>query len=316
MSLTNKDKAQSLRRKELDKKTQADMYNEGLQGQLSRDFQAQLDEFHRKNVRQDYALDKQFLLDEIHQLEDDNLDGEWDDKLITFSPSGASACERNLFFKIIGVEEDPEHREPYQTRWTRNGRAVHRAFQSDLVYMEKYLDNPLFRVKRTPEGRFAWERNVRRVRTFTHNGQTFQIYGMTDGFLEYKSGDIEMTVGVDLKTKSTTVAAVGDYLLKVPQESNVQQFTGYALLFDVDYWIVPYESLAKDAWSKGKEAKPDMKTFTVHITEEMKLALLDKYAEITRHYNEELIPAPNFEKCQFCTYKTTCAALEGEMRGE
>lgn len=306
MGLTNKGKADNVRKKSKEEEVMS-----GLEKEIALAFQEDLDRLHGMDLKSDYSLDIALLEDQIDQMRNkDNLDGEWNESLITFSPSGASKCERELAFKEYKVERDETVFEPYQRRWVRNGSAVHQAFQRDLAYLEKQ-DFSRFEVLKTKDGKYAWERNVRRVKTFKHNGQEFQMYGMTDGFLYYAPR--EMRVGVDLKTKSTTIAMVGDYKLKVPQESNVAQFTAYSLLFDVDHWIVPYESLAKDSWNKGKDARPDMKTFCVTITDEMKTALLDKFANVAEHYYQGFVPSPDFSKCLFCPFKTACKEFEKEL---
>ena len=174
--------------------------------------------------------------------------------------------------------------------------------------MERFLKDAPFEVCRTKEGKPAWERNTRTVRQFEHNGEKFQIYGMVDGMLWYKPG--KKRIGYDFKTKSTTIATVGDYKLKVPQENNVAQMVGYSLLFDVDEYIIHYESLAKDGWTKGTEARSDMKVFHLKITDEMRKELLDKLARVCKYVREKKLPPREPEKETFSKYKALNEALE------
>lgn len=307
MNVTNKGKADRVR-KRVKQETMG-----SLELEIAQAFQEDLDTLHRMNLQSNYELDIDFLEDEIDQLKNkDNLHGTWENSLMTFSPSAASKCERELAFKEFGVPRDEVVFEPYQKRWVRNGSAVHRAFQRDLIYLEKQ-DFSRFEVVRTDTGRYAWERNVRTVKKFKHNGVEFQIYGMTDGFLHYKPRDL--IVGVDLKTKSTTIAAVGDYKLKVPLDSNIQQMVAYSLLFGVDHFVIPYESLAKDSWNKGKEARPDMKVFCITVTDEQRKTLLDKFARVADHYYHGYVPKPDFSKCLFCPFKSFCDQYEKELNG-
>jgi CRISPR/Cas system-associated exonuclease Cas4 (RecB family) len=305
MGVTNKDKAKAIKKKN-DKQKELQLE---VQSEVSRDFHKMLDDFHGLNVNDDYKLDVQILQERIEQMTDgrSNLRGEWDESLPTFSPSGADDCERSLAFKLLEADEDETVMEPYQKRWVRNGSAVHEAMQRDLIYIEKYLPDAPFEVLRTKEGKPAWERNTRTVKQFEHNGVRFQIYGMVDGMLWYKPR--KKRIGYDFKTKSTTIATVGDYKLKVPQENNVAQMVAYSLLFDVDEYIIHYESLAKDSWSKGKEARNDMKVFHIKITPEMQNALLDKLAGIVKQLREYTLPAPDFSKCMFCKYKEVCSEV-------
>jgi CRISPR/Cas system-associated exonuclease Cas4 (RecB family) len=305
MNITNKNKAKAIKKKnDKQKETQLE-----VQSEMSRDFHKMVDQFHSLDIRDDYKLDIQILQWKIEEMTDkDNLRGAWNNELPTFSPSGVSECERGLAFKILGADQDEQIMEPFQRRWVKNGSAVHERMQRDLLYIEKYIPEAPFEVCRTKEGKPAWERNTRTVKQFTHNGETFQMYGMVDGMLWDKKR--KKRIGYDFKTKSTTVATVGDYKLKVPQENNVAQMVAYSLLFDVDEYLIHYESLAKDSWNKGKEAKPDMKVFHLKITDEMKKALLDKLAGITKQLREDILPAPDFEKCMFCKFKEICAEVE------
>lgn len=308
MSITNKGKAKAIKKKNDKKKQMA----EEVQSHISEDFHKMVDDFHRLNVRDDYELDVQILQWQIEEMTDGrkNLRGEWDNDLPTFSPSGASESERDLVFKIIDAPKDEQEFFPYQKRWVSNGSAVHGRMQRDLLYMEKYLEDAPFEVLRTKEGKPAWERNTRTVKQFEHNGEKFQIYGMVDGMLWYKPE--QKRIGYDFKTKSTTIASVGDYKLKVPQENNVEQMVAYSLLFDVDEYIIHYESLAKDFWSKGKEARPDMKVFHIKITEEMKTELLDKFARVCKYVREDKLPPREPEREFFSKYKELNAQLEQE----
>lgn len=317
MSITNKGKAKEIKAK--NKKTKAkEKALEGIevQSDVSQDFHEMLDKFHGMNVRDDYKLDIQILQWQIEEMTDgkDNLRGEFVDGLPVFSPSGVDGCERGLAFKILKADEDGQEFEPYQKRWVRNGSAIHSAQQRDLLYIEKYVPDARFEVLRTKEGKPAWERNTRTVKQFEHNGAKFQLYGMVDGMLWDKK--LKKRIGYDFKTKSTTVATVGDYKLKVPQENNVTQMVAYSLLFDVDEYIIHYESLAKDGWTKGKEARNDMKVFHIKITKEMQQELLDKLANIVNQVNEDILPNPDFDKCLFCKYKEICADIEKESANE
>jgi hypothetical protein len=306
MGVTNKEKAKAIKARNDAMKANAPEGNPAI----AEAFHKMLDDFHGMNVNDDYKLDVSILQERIEQMTDgrSNLRGTWDESLPTFSPSGADDCPRNLAFKVLEADEDETVMEPYQKRWVRNGSAVHEAIQRDLIYIEKYLENAPFEVCRTREGKPAWERNTRTVKQFTHNGENFQIYGMVDGMLYYKPE--KKRIGFDFKTKSTTIAAIGDYKMKAPQENNVLQAVAYSLLFDVDEYIICYESLAKDSWNKGKEARSDLRVFHIKITDEMKTALLDKLAGITKQLREDILPAPDFSKCMFCKYKEVCSAIE------
>ncbi|MCG4775134.1 hypothetical protein L0O83_18780, partial [Lawsonibacter sp. DFI.5.51] len=73
--------------------------------------------------------------------------------------------------------------------------------------MEKMLPNAPFVVAKTPEGLPKWEQNIKTFKVLEHNGETFGLYGMSDGISFHKEENKE--VGFEFKTKSTTIGAVG-----------------------------------------------------------------------------------------------------------
>ena len=112
-------------------------------------------------------------------------------------------------------------------------------------------------------------------------------------------------VSPQFKTKSTTIGAVGTYKLKGVSEEHRVQAIAYSILFGVDECIFTYESVAKDGWTKGEEAKIDLRTFYIKITEEDRKELLDRLSEIAKQYYNNEIPAKE-DKCFFCVYKNAC----------
>ena len=219
-----------------------------------------------------------------------------------FTPSGASKCKRELYYKL-NKKEPKEFLHPYHRRWTRNATAVHEAIQRELLYTEVLVKDPRFKVLRK-NGLPAWEENVKHPVILNHNGEEFAILGMMDGMLTYKDGS---TIGLEIKTKSTTIASVGNYMLRKPSDSHLTQATAYSLLFGIDEYIFLYESLAKDSWGKGDAAKPDIRTFYHRVSEEDRQALLDKFADVVKAVKEKNIPDKEEEKCTFCQYKHLCS---------
>lgn len=219
-----------------------------------------------------------------------------------FSPSGASKCERELFYKFMG-EDKREEKYPYQRRWTRNASAVHEVVQRDLLYSEKLLKEPSFKVKRMENGLPAWESNLKTYKEFTHNGVSFLILGMMDGILTYKDGS---DIGFEFKTKSNSIGQVGSYKMKDAADPHKQQCIAYSLLFGLDEFILFYESLAKDGWTKNAEAKIDIRSFYYKVSDEDREMLLDKFASVVQAAQKQELPMARIDKCLFCPYKHVC----------
>jgi CRISPR/Cas system-associated exonuclease Cas4 (RecB family) len=218
--------------------------------------------------------------------------------------SSSSKCKRELFYSFTG---NVPYREqfPYHRRWTRNSSAVHEYFQRDLLYMEKYLKEPSFIVRRTDSGMPAWEENVRTRKYFG----SIVLEGMGDGQLVYKDDSV---VGFEFKTKSNTLGQLGDYKLREPAPYHVEQLTAYSFLFDIREWIICYESVVKPQWSAGIDAKPDIKAFYVYITQEMREQFLDKVADLDHYYTNKKLPDVELDKCMMCEFKELCVKERGE----
>lgn len=264
----------------------------------------QMNDLHSVDFYSNYEIESLLLKQKEHDLEKMKNFERLPEGLISFSPSSASACARGLVFKANKEEKDEVLRYPYQRRWTRNSSAVHEAVQRDLLYCEKVLKNPIFTVERLESGLPAWEQNIKTAKVIEHNDVQFIINGMCDGILNYTPDGSRVLF--EFKTKSTTIGTVGTYKLKGVQEEHRIQAVAYSILFGVDEVVFMYESVAKDGWTKGAEAKVDFRTFYVKIAEEDRIALLDRLSEIAKAYYNNEIPAKEQDKCFFCVYKSAC----------
>lgn len=282
--------------------------NFGRSKELTVAFIEHLDAYHSLDEKKNNNIELAILDDEINAIKNPKQI-DFTRGLITFSPSSASKCERELYYKALKEVKDEQPFLPYQRRWMRNGSAVHAAVQKDLLFAEEYVKDAKYKVARmkapaSVEGRPAWEHNLKNVRPFADLG--FQVFGMMDGVLSYEVDGSK--IGFEFKTKSTTVAAIGDYKLRAPQDGHVEQVTAYSLLFSLQEFLLVYETLAKDGWGKGVEAKPDVKAFYVKVTEEQRQALLDKFTRVAKAVREKVLPNPEPSKCIFCPYKKVCEA--------
>ncbi|WP_250944639.1 PD-(D/E)XK nuclease family protein [Clostridium felsineum] len=153
------------------------------------------------------------------------------------------------------------------------------------------------------DGLPMWEETVKSHKLFNHNGVEFAILGMMDGILQYKDGS---TIGFEYKTKSNSVAQVGNYKLKEPMSYHKEQCTAYSLLFGMDEFMLMYEAIAKDGWTKGAEARADFKVFYHKVTKEDQTALLDKLANVVKAIESKALPQMQIDKCLMCGYKDIC----------
>lgn len=297
-SLVNREGAKKL-------KEQVIQERDGVRGQeLTGAIIDHFNDLHTNDLPLDYEIEKLILNDGLQALKADTSLN-FESGLVTFTPSSASKCMRELYYKAAHQGRDDITLYPYQRRWTRNGSAVHGAVQRDLLYGEKYLLNPRFTVLRTKTGRPAWEKNLRFVKKFEIDGVRFQLYGMMDGVLLYTPDGSK--IGFEFKTKSTTIATVGTFKMKDAQEGHKEQCIAYSLLFGLNEFLIFYESLAKDNWSKNEEARPDIRAFYLEVTEEDRDRMLHKFKNVAEHFYAKELPTLDAAKCIFCPYKDKCS---------
>ncbi|HQD37278.1 MAG TPA: PD-(D/E)XK nuclease family protein [Thermodesulfovibrio thiophilus] len=294
MSLISKANAQKLK-----KQVTGEVSPRGLE--LAGALYNQFNEFHSKTHWDDPQIEELLVRQKVYEMDNEG----WFDSngTIMFSPSSASKCERELCLKAMKVQKDNKILLPFQQRWVRNSSAIHEAVQRDLLYMTKKMEDPPFKVLFNEEGLPMWEKNNAQYKEFEHNGVKFAIAGMMDGQLVYRDGSI---IGFEFKTKSNSVAQVGHYKMKDVADYHRLQCVAYSLLFGLDEFIIMYEAVAKDQWFKGEDARIDIRTFYVNVTEQERNDLLDKFARVTKSVqNDELRPCEP-DKCGFCEYKSIC----------
>ncbi|MBY0201681.1 MULTISPECIES: hypothetical protein [Paenibacillus] len=200
---------------------------------------------------------------------------------VTFSPFSASECERELFYKTLKGDKDEQVIFPYQKRWVRNGSATCGTVQKDLIYAER-LDGVKFTVDRMSDKTPAWEQNLKGVKLVKHNGVRFQIFlGMMDGILVYKDGS---QAGFEFKTKSTTMGAIGEYKMKDAQDGHKEKCVAYSILFDMDEFHLIYESLVKNGWNKGEEAKPNVRPSSLKWSKMLNSLDFEKHSQLKYEY--------------------------------
>lgn len=264
----------------------------------------QFNDYHKLNIYPlDVEVESEFYFDVLNSLHNPTPKPDVPDVPI-FTPSGADKCARELFYKITGKSADTSPTLPYHKRWTRNATLVHEGVQKDLLYMEKYLPDAPFVIHRTKDGRPAWEQNVKTTRIIEHDGVTFGITGMMDGILVHRAtGEY---VGFEFKTKSNSVAQVGTYKMKEPSPSHIKQCVGYSLLFGIDDYILMYEAIAKDGWMKAEDARIDIRTFDLVVTDSDRHTLLQKFKDVTTAIQTGEVPERELDKCLFCKYGSVC----------
>lgn len=207
-----------------------------------------------------------------------------------FSPSSANACPRNLYYKAKKAPKDEMKKQPHQSRWQKIGTGIGDMIQREVLSMErnyedKLGESPRFRFERNEDGTPVFEDFAKKNVPVTHKGRKFYLYGTGDGVMEYITEDGEkLRIGLEVKSKQTSAARTSAYSMRAPEESHVKQCACYAEMYDLDMFIILYVNAAHKGWVYTDEdyAKtPDIRAFGIHVTEQDKSKVFDRFAAIT-----------------------------------
>lgn len=285
---------------------------QSIANQIAQDFTDFLNAWHSAPEVYDDALDAQ-----IHKwyaaVLTDKSRKVWPPRNIPyFSPSAAGACPRSLYEKALGAKKDVSVQSPHKGRWTRLGTQVGDMIQRDILFAEKYYEQPRFVFERNALGEPRFEQFAPGLTQITHNGAVFSLFGFCDGMMLYRTDDGEtLRVGLEVKSKQTTSAKTSEYSTRNgPDEKHVKQTICYSRMYHVDYYVILYVNCAKKAWEMTAEdfAKtPDIKAYGLYITDEMRAEVFDGFADIVHAVQTKTAPPLDIENFTFNNFKRACA---------
>lgn len=229
-----------------------------------------------------------------------------------FRPSSANACQRELYHQLRKDKKDVQEQKSFHGRWQRIGTEIGGIIQRDLLFIEKHFrkrtgEQPPFVPARTSEGYPYWEQFVWGGVEIEYRGHEFLIIGEPDGVLVHKDGK---RIGLEVKSKQTTNAQTSDFSMKAPTEAHMKQITAYAIMHDLDVYLVNYVNASKKSWNMSEaeyKKTPDFRVFEIMVTEQMKTDLLDYWVECLEAVAKNEPPAIDLSKWTFNNYKGTIA---------
>jgi hypothetical protein len=228
-----------------------------------------------------------------------------------FSPSSSKACPRELYLKAKRAKKDAFPKQPHQGRWQEIGTAIGDVMQRTVLAMERNLPGCPFRFEKNEDGTPVFEDFAKKNVKVEHNGQTFYLYGTTDGIMQYITEDGEvLRVGLEIKSKQSTPAKTSRHSMREAEEGHRKQCVAYSVMYYVDYFIILYVNAAKKAWvleDTDYEATPDIRAFGFEITDGDRAELLDNFAEIAKGISEDKAPKMDLSRFTFNNFKTACA---------
>lgn len=285
-------------------------------GKYSDDYLQMMETWHAMSDKTDEKLDAK-----IHRQYAEILERGKDWSLynrVYFRPSSASACQRGLYHQMMGHRRDVEHSQPHQGRWQRIGTEIGGLLQRDLLHIEKSFrkrtgEIPPFTPERTSEGYPAWEQFVWGAVDIEYRGHKFAIIGEPDGILQHTDGT---RIGLEIKSKQTSSAMTSKFSMKAPMDAHVKQITAYAIMHDLDVYLVNYLNGSKKKWvmtAEEYQKTPDMRVFEMMITEDMKTSLLDYWVDVLEAVESKTPPKVDLSKWTFNNYKEVIAETVTEQ---
>lgn len=233
-----------------------------------------------------------------------------------FSPSSAGKSDRELYEKVRKSPKDPHEPSPHRRRWTALGSKIGDLIQREIMLAERhYYDftgkpSPFYFAK-NEDGAPLYEHFTKTMHEIEHDGETFAMYGLGDGIIEYLTEDGEIVhIGLEIKSKQQSYATTSLKSMKEPKAEHVMQSVCYSEMYGLDYFLVMYVNASKKAWNMTPEEfekNPDIRVFGVEITEADRTAVKDKFASVTRAARLGEAPPLDLLEWTFFEYKQTVA---------
>lgn len=189
--------------------------------------------------------------------------------------------------------------------------------QEQVLMMEKHYTKLTgntcnFRFERTPEGNPNFEEFSSTFRKFKSGKMEFITGGSMDGIMIWTDPETlkEHRVGLEIKSKQTTPAATSLYSMKKPNEKHVWQVKNYAMLQDLDMYLIVYVNAAHKKWDMEDEdasKNPDLRVFGVDISEQDKKDVINRFFTAVEHAHAGTLPKLELSGFTFSDYKTALA---------
>lgn len=304
--------------------------------EIAQEFINYLNSFHEKNIQNDKQISRQLFKDYIDIWDNEekpNFKG-----VHHFRSSSTGACPREHYMRLKRKKEDPQKVLAQTTRWQNLGTRIGDMIQFDLLLAERYMPRipntncTEFRTK------FEFERITKQfqdpfdmmgedtyesqpfphfeefsttTKHFEHRSKHFCIHGSTDGIMIYTKPDgTTLRVGLEIKSKQGSYSKTSLHSMKWAEYKHRKQTVSYSLMFDVDYWIILYVNASKKSWSPTEEDLvkcPDIRAFGHYVTPAMKNEVLDRFADICAHVDNNIPPELELSNWTFNNYKQECA---------
>lgn len=285
---------------------------------IAEEFTAYLNEFHTYQQPYDDAMDAELYEQFAKVLRKQAKWGyfDWSKKRPHFGPSSAGRSDRELYEKVRKSPRDVEVRQPQQRRWTALGEQIGGLVQREILLAErhypKFTGKPSrFKFARNADGAPLYEHFTKKMHEVTFDGESFAIFGLGDGILEYTAADgTTLNIGLEVKSRQTSYAETSKARMREVKSDHRLQTVCYGEMYGLSHFLTIYVNSSKKAWNMTDEERiksPDFRVFGYEITEEDKDAVKAKFARVTRLAREGNPPKVDLDSWLFCEFKTHIA---------
>ncbi len=247
-----------------------------------------------KAATNEMPISQQFVADLKAAIEkQDSLKGRKPSK--SYKPSSMT-CIRNMYFQVIGAEQDEGRANSCLIGMAQTGSHRHDKLQEAISLMKDFnIDCEYIDIEE-----FIKIRNLDHLQVVERKGFETKLYHkdlnisfMCDGIIKYKGQYYILEIKTETIYKWQSREGVSP--------EHIPQGSAYSLSLEVDQVLFLYEN--RDTCDK--------KAYVLEITDEMKYDLVLSKIEECDAYVDSLIPPPKpkditKKDCQYCRYKKEC----------
>ena len=212
----------------------------------------------------------------------------------TYKPSSMN-CIRNMYYQVIGVEQDAGESSYISVGICNAGSDIHERIQQAVTDMKnngidcEYID----------VGEFVKSRKLKYLNIVAKQGMETKLFHkdlkmsfLTDGIIRYRGKYYILELKTETGRKFYQRIGV--------DEKHYNQGIAYSLAFGIDDVIFVY--ISRDIL--------DMKSYMFNVTEDMRRGLKDKIKECDEYVAKKCTPPKPDTRggklCDYCAYQKTC----------
>lgn len=212
----------------------------------------------------------------------------------TYKPSSMN-CIRNMYYQVIGVEQDASESSYINVGICNSGSDIHERIQTAVDGMK---DNGID-CEYVDVAKFIEMRGIDNIEIVAKQGMETKLYHkdlnmsfLTDGIIRYKGKYYIL----ELKTETGRKF----YQRTFVDEKHFNQGIAYSIAFGLEHIIFVY--ISRDIL--------DMKAYMFDVSDDMRKNLINKMKECDEYVKKQIVPQKpdthGGKLCNYCAYQKTC----------